>query len=154
MQHMIGTDKNLVYVSIVASQRAQSHACTLYFATFTPGGKSGNDRLISGPMVTHMRNGSMKAAEMEPFYILVREEKASLRHSKVRGGVMGNLTCSTPTNGRNIYHGNKIPVGKAGSWRGRRHRLRYWVLLFVMPHPASSGWWALARWSRVRYVPL
>ena len=85
MQHIIGTDKNLVYVSIVASQRAQSHACTLYFATFTPGGKSGNDSLISGPMVTHMRNGSMKAAEMEPFYILVREEKASLRHSKVRG---------------------------------------------------------------------
>ena len=88
MQHITGTDKNLVYVSIVASQRAQSHACTLYFATFTPGGKSGNDRLISGPMVTHMRNGSMKAAEMEPFYILVREEKASRiphRHSKVRG---------------------------------------------------------------------
>ena len=38
--------------------------------------------------MTHMRNGSMKAAEMEPFYILVREEKASRiphRHSKVRG---------------------------------------------------------------------
>ena len=76
MQHITGTDKNLVYVSIVASQRAQSHACTLYFATFTPGGKSGNDRLISGPMVTYMRNGYMKAAEMGPFYILVREEKA------------------------------------------------------------------------------
>ena len=74
MQHITATDKNLVYVSIVASQRAQSHACTLYFATFTPGGKSGNDRLISGPMVTHMRNGSMKAAEMEPFYILTRGE--------------------------------------------------------------------------------
>ena len=74
MQHITGTDKNLVDVSIVASQRAQSHACTLYFATFTPGGKSGNDRLISGPMVTHMRNGSMKAAEMEPFYILTRGE--------------------------------------------------------------------------------
>ena len=80
--------QNLVNVSIVASQRVQSHTCTLYFATFTPGGKSGNDRLISGPMVTHMRNGFMKAAEMEPFYILVREEKASRiphRHSKVRG---------------------------------------------------------------------
>ena len=61
---------------IVASQHAQSHTCTLYFATFTPGGKSGNARLISGPMVTHMRNGYMKAAEMGPFYILVREEKA------------------------------------------------------------------------------
>ena len=88
MQHITGTDKNLVYVSIVASQRAQSHACTLYFATFTPGGKSGNDRLISGPMVTHMRNGSMKAAEMGPFYLLVREEKASRTphmHSKVKG---------------------------------------------------------------------
>ena len=38
--------------------------------------------------MTHMRNGSMKAAEMEPFYILVREEKASRiphRHSKARG---------------------------------------------------------------------
>ena len=88
MQHIIGTDKNLVYVSIVASQRAQSHACTLYFATFTPGGKSSNARLISGPMVTYMRNGYMKAAEMGPFYILVREEKASRtphRHSKARG---------------------------------------------------------------------
>ena len=61
---------------IVASQHAQSHTCTLYFATFTPGGKSGNARLISGPMVTYMRNGYMKAAEMGPFYILVREEKA------------------------------------------------------------------------------
>ena len=75
MQHIIGTDKNLVYVSIVASQRAQSHTCTLYFATFTPGGKSGNARLISGPMMTYMRNDSMKAAEMGPFYILVREER-------------------------------------------------------------------------------
>ena len=27
-------------------------------------------------MVTYMRNGYMKAAEMGPFYILVREEKA------------------------------------------------------------------------------
>ena len=143
MQHMIGTDKNLVYVSIVASQRAQSHACTLYFATFTPGGKSGNPRLISGLMMTHMRNSSMKAAEMKPFYILAREGEASRRHSKVRGGVTGNLMCSTPTNGRNIYHGNKIPVGKAGSWRGRRHRLRYWVLLFVMLYQAYSAWWIL-----------
>ena len=67
MQHITGTDKNLVYVSIVASQRAQSHICTLYFATFTPGGKSGNDRLISGPMVTHMRNGSLeqRCSELE-----------------------------------------------------------------------------------------
>ena len=73
---------------IVASQHAQSHTCTLYFATFTPGGKSGNARLISGPMVTYMRNGYMKAAEMGPFYILVREEKASRTphmHSKVKG---------------------------------------------------------------------
>ena len=88
MQHIIGTDKNLVYVSIIASQRAQSHTCTLYFATFTPGGKSGNSRLISGPIMTHMRNGSMKAAEMEPFYILVREGEANRtphRHSKARG---------------------------------------------------------------------
>ena len=88
MKHMTSTDKYPAYVSIVASQRAQSHACTLYFATFTPGGKSGNSRLISGPIMTHMRNGSMKAAEMEPFYILAREEKASRiphRHSKVRG---------------------------------------------------------------------
>ena len=85
MQHITGTDKNLVYVSIVASQRAQSHSCTLYFATFAPGGKFGNLRLISGLMVTQMRNGSVKAAEMKPFYILVREEKASRiphRHSK------------------------------------------------------------------------
>ena len=81
MQHITGTDKNLVYVSIVASQRAQLHACTLYFATFTPGGKSGNLRLISGPMMTHMRNDSTKSAEMKPFYILVREEKASRRHN-------------------------------------------------------------------------
>ena len=81
---MTSTDKYPAYVSIVASQRAQSHACTLYFATFTPGGKSGNDRLISGPIVTHMRNGFMKAAEMEPFYILVREEKASRIPNKRR----------------------------------------------------------------------
>ena len=80
--------KILYMYPIVASQHAQSHTCTLYFATFTPGGKSGNARLISGPMVTYMRNGYMKAAEMGPFYILVREEKASRiphRHSKVRG---------------------------------------------------------------------
>ena len=81
MQHITGTDKNLVYVSIVASQRAQSYICTLYFATFTPGGKSGNDRLISGPMMTHMRNGSTTSAVMKPFYILVLEEKASRRHN-------------------------------------------------------------------------
>ena len=68
--------KILYMYPIVASQHAQSHTCTLYFATFTPGGKSGNARLISGPMVTYMRNGYMKAAEMGPFYILVREEKA------------------------------------------------------------------------------
>ena len=80
--------KILYMYPIVASQHAQSHTCTLYFATFTPGGKSSNARLISGPMVTYMRNGYMKAAEMGPFYILVREEKASRiphRHSKVRG---------------------------------------------------------------------
>ena len=65
--------KILYMYPIVASQHAQSHTCTLYFATFTPGGKSGNARLISGPMVTYMRNGYMKAAEMGPFYILVRE---------------------------------------------------------------------------------
>ena len=115
MQHITGTDKNLVYVSIVASQRAQSHTCTSYFATFTPGGKSGNLRLISGPMMTHMRNDSTKSAEMKPFYILAREGEASRRHSKVRGGVMGNLMCSTPTNGRNIYYSNKIPIGQVGS---------------------------------------
>ena len=72
---MTSTDKYPAYVSIVASQRAQSHTCTSYFATFTPGGKSSNARLISGPMVTYMRNGYMKAAEMGPFYILVREER-------------------------------------------------------------------------------
>ena len=75
MQHITGTDKNLVYVSIVASQRAQSHACTLYFATFTPGGKSGNSRLISGPIMTHMRNGSMKAAEIKPLIYLYERRR-------------------------------------------------------------------------------
>ena len=89
MQHITGADKNLVYVSIVScfSARPIAHM-HLIFATHTSGGKSCNPRLISGPTVTHMHNGSMKAAEMKPFYILVREEKASRiphRHSKVRG---------------------------------------------------------------------
>ena len=75
MQHITSTDKNLVYVSIVASQRAQSHACTLYFATFTLGSKSGNQRTISSPMMTHKRNGSTKAAEMKSINTLGREEK-------------------------------------------------------------------------------
>ena len=68
MQHTTVTDKSIVYVSIVPSQRAQSHTCTLNFATFTPGGKFGNPRPISDPMGTHMRNASMKATKMKPYH--------------------------------------------------------------------------------------
>ena len=96
MKHMTSTDKYPAYVSIVASQRAQSHACTLYFATFTLGSKSGNQRTISSPMMTHKRNGSTKAAEMKSINTLGREEKGSRipqRHSKVRGREAGVSRC-------------------------------------------------------------
>ena len=75
MKHMTSTDKYPAYVSIVASQRAQSHACTLYFATFTLGSKSGNQRTISSPMMTHKRNGSTKAAEMKPITVYWYEKR-------------------------------------------------------------------------------
>ena len=86
--HRYGQKSCICIPSLLLSMPNRTHALYISLLTFTPGGKSGNARLISGPMVTHMRNGYMKAAEMGPFYILVREEKASRiphRHSKVRG---------------------------------------------------------------------
>ena len=47
-----------------------------------------------------------------------------------------------------------VPLGQVDSWHGRQHRLRYWVLLFVLPYQAYSASQILARWNRMRYVLL
>ena len=41
-----------------------------------------------------------------------------------------------------------------GTLTRKKEKELYWVLLFVVLHPASSDWWILAWWSRMRYVLL
>ena len=47
-----------------------------------------------------------------------------------------------------------VPLRRVDSWHGRQHRLRYWVLLFVLLYQAYSASQILARWNRMRYVLL